>query len=190
MDTPEQDVRITKTRKALSGALLHLLETNSFLRITVNDICREALVSRSTFYVHFYDKFKLLKFCMENFRRGMEDRTSGMNIEARLKEGLQVVYENRRIFRNIFFEDPNQEVQTMFREHFLAMFRELFEQREREGKGPPVPPQAASAFCAGGLAGIILWWIESDYSLPAEDIAAYQYILLSDILPREDGHIS
>ena len=50
-----QDIRITKTHMALSKTLMDLLEKKSFQKITVNDICQDAMVSRSTFYMHFED---------------------------------------------------------------------------------------------------------------------------------------
>ena len=56
----ETDLRVIKT-KALSSSLLQLLEQQLFQTITVNQICDNALVHRTTFYKHFYDKYDLLK---------------------------------------------------------------------------------------------------------------------------------
>ena len=56
--------------KACSGnSLLTLLKGNPFNKITVNDVCTEALVSRSAFYANFKDKYDLLSFCLEIFKR-------------------------------------------------------------------------------------------------------------------------
>lgn len=57
----KEDLRIRKTKKALYSALLALLNRQKFLKITVNDICQEALVSRTAFYDHFQDKYDLLE---------------------------------------------------------------------------------------------------------------------------------
>ncbi|POA00817.1 TetR/AcrR family transcriptional regulator, partial [Staphylococcus carnosus] len=51
------DLRVIKTKRALSDSLFKLLENTMFSSITVNMICEEALVHRTTFYKHFYDKY-------------------------------------------------------------------------------------------------------------------------------------
>ncbi|MBH4729974.1 fatty acid efflux pump transcriptional regulator FarR, partial [Staphylococcus aureus] len=53
----ETDLRVIKTKKALSSSLLQLLEQHLFQTITVNQLCHNALVHRTTFYKHFYDKY-------------------------------------------------------------------------------------------------------------------------------------
>ena len=56
----EKDLRVIKTKRALSQSLYELLEKQPFSTISVNQICNEALVHRTTFYKHFYDKYDLL----------------------------------------------------------------------------------------------------------------------------------
>jgi len=46
-----------------------------------------------------------------------------------------------------------------------------------------IPPSAV--YDANGLAGMIIWWIEQDFSVTVEEMADYQYYLLSDLLPKE-----
>ena len=58
----KEDLRIIKTHKALTSAMFRQLSHRSFEKITVNDLCEEALVSRATFYVYFRDKYDLLKY--------------------------------------------------------------------------------------------------------------------------------
>ena len=50
------DLRQRKTRKLLVEALAQLLEEKSFQELSVTDICRRAMVHRTTFYAHFNDK--------------------------------------------------------------------------------------------------------------------------------------
>lgn len=54
------DLRIVKTRKALFDAFLELVSEKPFDAITVNEICKRALVRRATFYNHFADKYDFL----------------------------------------------------------------------------------------------------------------------------------
>ncbi|MFC6254059.1 TetR/AcrR family transcriptional regulator [Secundilactobacillus hailunensis] len=54
------DKRIIKTERDIKQAFLTLLKTTPFQKISVNQVCDQALVSRSTFYEHFQDKYDLL----------------------------------------------------------------------------------------------------------------------------------
>lgn len=55
-----EDRRIVRSKRALRGALISLMETKGFEAITVNDLCSAADLNRGTFYNHFYDKEHLL----------------------------------------------------------------------------------------------------------------------------------
>lgn len=55
-----EDLRTIKTKKNLSDALILLMKQTNFENIKVADICKYALVNRSTFYNHYQDKYELL----------------------------------------------------------------------------------------------------------------------------------
>ena len=54
-------MRVTRTVRDFQNALLVLLENNSFDHLTVDQICKEALLHRSSFYRYFNDKYDLLE---------------------------------------------------------------------------------------------------------------------------------
>ncbi|AJC95337.1 TetR/AcrR family transcriptional regulator [Staphylococcus hyicus] len=56
----KQDLRIIKTISKLTEVLVALLQTQRYSKITINQICSEAKVHRTTFYKHFKDKNELL----------------------------------------------------------------------------------------------------------------------------------
>ena len=57
----KEDLRITKTRKVLFETLVLLMKEKSFEEIKVSDICKKALINRSTFYSHYQDIYALLE---------------------------------------------------------------------------------------------------------------------------------
>ncbi|QQO10975.1 TetR/AcrR family transcriptional regulator [Breznakiella homolactica] len=184
--SPDQDVRIIKTRRSLGQALVNLLEENSFQKITVNDICREALVSRSTFYVHFYDKYKLLRYCLDEIRKQLERENAQKGPKERLAGGLKLISSKSNIFRNIFAGDSNQELAIMFRTYFSELLLELLKMREKEGGKFPGPLPLMAAFYTSGISGVTLWWIEQGYPISLEEMAACQYRILEDIIPSDN----
>lgn len=56
-----------RTDKAIRQALIKLLKTKSFEKITVQDILDETPVTRSTFYKHYHDKYEIAEKMQEEF---------------------------------------------------------------------------------------------------------------------------
>lgn len=67
------DLRIVKTKKAIRGAFLELMNENGFAKISVKNIIDRALINRSTFYAHYLDKFDLLDEIEKELLDSMED---------------------------------------------------------------------------------------------------------------------
>lgn len=53
------DLRIVKTKKAIREAFLELRRTLPLEKIKVTDICRKALINKTTFYKYYQDVFAL-----------------------------------------------------------------------------------------------------------------------------------
>lgn len=54
------DLRVLKTRKNIRASFINLLLVKDFKDITIQNIIDEALIGRSTFYDHYFDKYDLL----------------------------------------------------------------------------------------------------------------------------------
>lgn len=61
----ENDLRIRKTRKLIRDAFIRLLDRKGFNGITINNIADVAMINRSTFYLHYTDKFDLMEKTIE-----------------------------------------------------------------------------------------------------------------------------
>ena len=68
-ENKQEDRRIQKTKSLLWETLLKQLREKSWESINVRGICAEANVARSSFYLHFNNKFDLLDF---GFSHGTE----------------------------------------------------------------------------------------------------------------------
>ena len=66
-----EDVRITKSKRDLCNALIELMKTNPFKKITVGDICSAAMINKMTFYKHYADKYELLNDVILNFKQSI-----------------------------------------------------------------------------------------------------------------------
>ncbi|MCF0142349.1 MAG: TetR/AcrR family transcriptional regulator [Parasporobacterium sp.] len=54
------DLRVVKTLENIDNALLENLKTKPLNKITVEALCKDARINRTTFYKHYTDKYELL----------------------------------------------------------------------------------------------------------------------------------
>lgn len=62
----------SETKQILDNALLNLLENKPFPKITVNELCEKSMIVRSTFYLHFQDKYELLSYCLDEISKELD----------------------------------------------------------------------------------------------------------------------
>jgi len=74
-ETEKIDPRVLRTRIAIEAAFRQVLAEKSFQAISVQDITEKAGVNRTTFYLHFTDKYALLDYAVDQaFHQEMEKR--------------------------------------------------------------------------------------------------------------------
>lgn len=68
----KRDRRTLYTRKAIQDAFLRVKRKKEYNAITVTDICREAEISRGTFYAHFNNIAEVLDALLDDALVGMD----------------------------------------------------------------------------------------------------------------------
>jgi len=105
----KEDLRVVKTYIALTNALIELLNQRNFGKITVNDLCEEALISRAAFYAHFNDKYDLLNYWLGNLFEQIRNTINDETYEP-LEELINTFFEmHAKVIRNLL-EDANKEI--------------------------------------------------------------------------------
>lgn len=168
---PSGDLRVVKTKRALASALLQLLKKSSFSKITVNDICSLALVSRTTFYLHFEDKYQLLHYCLEQLRGTFELAATENGLRPMLLEMLGQMQKNGAVFKNLLVNDLNPELVQMMAGLMTDRVREKVEQRAARGEGFGAPAEVMVQFVVGGAFSVMRGWVMGDFSLSKEQLA-------------------
>lgn len=74
----KNDLRSIKTRRAINSAFIELIEKMGFSKINVRMIIERAEINRSTFYLHYLDKYDLL----EKFEEGILSGITSIAEEA------------------------------------------------------------------------------------------------------------
>lgn len=91
------DLRVRRTYKLLMESLDELLKQKDFGPITVQEICQQAMVRRTTFYQHFQDKEDFLRWYLkEKFLEAF----SGIDVPKNAQEMNNLMYRFMRDFNN------------------------------------------------------------------------------------------
>ena len=59
--TKKEDLRVKKTKKLIKSSFVELTKTIEYQKITVKDLCDNAMINRNTFYLHYQNKDDLVK---------------------------------------------------------------------------------------------------------------------------------
>lgn len=155
------DLRVRYTREVIQRAFLELLKEKPLNRITVKEVCDRAEINRGTFYKHYLDCYDLMdKIEEQAIARFDEVLASAKDVgeEQTLLVVLRAVMDNRELVERLAARPD--------REHFTRRLAEhYFEHMAQHDT-------IASAFLAGGCAGVIEYWISTGMAEPPERIAA------------------
>ena len=171
------DLRQRKTRKLLVEALAHLLEEKPFQELSVTDICRRAMVHRTTFYAHFNDKQELLRYLLEGLERECAatclpqdpDRSPREYLLTAARNVFQFFAQHRALYRACLNSGADTLAHTLEDCAAGELCRLLSEPRFR-AVSPQVDPQVAAHFYTGAMLSLIRWWLSSDDPLPTSHL--------------------
>ncbi len=160
------DRRYQRTRQFIMEAFTCLLEKKPFDKISINDIADLANINRSTFYLHFVDKYALLDEYIDELLKDMYSQ-SGMlshnpdysDIEHSLTMVLSCLYEKKEVFK-IFFKEENY---PYFQPRFKAIIAGLIAQDTKpQADNDTLEAEFRIQIKTSALAGIIEWWLSSN----------------------------
>lgn len=183
MGNRNESAKVLQTKHLLASQLMELLKNRSLKKISVNDICQGALISRSTFYLHFEDKYRLLQYCFEKEIGRWETSTRGKTAQETILYILDAILGKKEFYYHTFMDEPVQEQIEILHSVFARIFMDKLREKEKAGYELPGPASIVSAFYAGGIATANIQWIRSNFDIPKEEMAECQRKLLSAIFP-------
>jgi AcrR family transcriptional regulator len=178
MRNPESSAKSQQTKKILAEHLISMLENQNFKKITVNDICQHAMISRSAFYLHFEDKYSLLRYCMEMELLRWDDAMQSSDFHSYLVFVLNDILKKRNFYNNTLVSVQDHELYAMFYTLFSNFFTARLEKLLDQEQALPYPVSIISAFYVGGITCSIIQWIKKDFEISVEEMARCQENLL------------
>ncbi len=165
----KEDLRIQKTKKSLRTALMSLLKEKDYEKITVIDICQEALINRMTFYKYYEDKNHLLEDSLETFKNGLikkvESETTLNSIQdvatysyKLLEIVITEILSNEELLI-VFKQSKNFLIYTMITD-IVKEFLSSFLNKINKLKSLKYPIPLISAFIASGSISLFAEWYD------------------------------
>lgn len=176
-----KDRRVVRTEQLIRGAMLTLVREKGFERLTVQEIIDRANVGRATFYAHFDNKDDLLASGFEDLQaslraRQQEAQARGRSIDERVLAYSQEMFahanEYREVFRAMAGRKSGAAVQRILHKLLADLIRDDVKRTVTGGGSGGVPAEAMVQFLAGGMMGLLLWWLDGRMRMPAEDVNA------------------
>lgn len=167
-------------------ALLSLLEKKPFEYITISEICEEAGVNRSTFYLHYENLSDLLRetvsYVIDGFSSYFSVDTQSIATqflncdlqelnfinEKYLYPYLLYIRENKRLFQAILSRPVTFETNVIFQ----RMFDNIFDPILSSFHYPREDRRYVMMFYLNGLTAIVKEWTEDGCERSIDEIAA------------------
>ena len=170
-------------------ALLSLLEKKPFEYVTISELCEEAGVNRSTFYLHYENTADLLKeataYALDDFASyfsvDMESITSKyancdlleLNFinEKYLHPYLSFIKENQRLFAAVLSQPTVFESKAIFQRLFDDVFNPILDRFHY----PKAEQHYVMMYYLNGITAIITEWLKEDCRKNIADISEIIY---------------
>ena len=166
-------------------ALLSLLEKKPFAYITVSELCVEAGVNRSTFYLHYENTSDLLretaKYVLDEFlsyfpsdTKAIAEKVAECDLtelnfieEQYLHPYLSYMKENKRIFSTVL----SQPIAFASEEVFQRMFVHIFDPILERFRYPEQDRKYVMMYYLNGVTAIVSQWMKDDCEKEMEEIS-------------------
>ena len=174
-----EDRRVQRTHQLLRTALFALIQEKGFEKLSVQDILDRANVGRATFYAHFDNKEDLLLSGFDDFREALRQRqraarssptTLDEQAFAFSRDMIAHVDEYRHLFKAMAGKRSGAAIQNVFRKLVVDLVRDDLKAMVPGNRSRHAVTDGVVEFIAGGLFGLIHWWLESKDRLSIEEM--------------------
>jgi AcrR family transcriptional regulator len=192
------DRRVARTRRLLQQALFKLTAEKGYTAVTVEDICREADVGRSTFYTHYPDKDCLRKATIDEHMRALEARSAEPHSQqnAKVFSFCGPVFEHAHAAREThraLMGGQKREMPEEIRNWISGQIRrELVNLQACDKNGARL--EIETRFIVGAFFEMMHWWLEEDTGFSPAEInqaflqLAFKGVNAACLIPASENH--
>jgi AcrR family transcriptional regulator len=160
------DPRARRTRARLGTALIELMAKKPLDQVKVQEVLDRAAVGRSTFYLHFSDKYDLFLSQLEMFCGVMSTMLSANQEKSHrvvpVEEMFAHVGDQKGFYRDLGAAGRLVDFFELAQGYFARGIEQRLHESGRLKKLSKREVTARSAALAGSLLSLLQWWMDHD----------------------------
>lgn len=173
----KEDRRVARTKKDLKNAFLSLLETTTDIKqISITDIVEKADYNRTTFYVHYSDKYDLLEDISQDTINGFlhafrepyqTDQEIQLNkLPLTAIRIFNYIKENSNLFSTLF----SNPIFVAFPKKFVKAIEQIFKDEITyiDDKILHIDKELHIRSTSYSILGLVQYWIDQDFQYSQE----------------------
>lgn len=137
-----------------------------FDKISVNDICEEALVSRSTFYKNYIDKYDLLRSYLQAIRQNIRNKVGDFDDIQYIHFFVDFVFDNLILLKHILIGSNTELIQMFVDITQKGLYLKL--QKIKNGDRITEQDEILLNFFSGGVTYILVSQLEKGFPIGKE----------------------
>ena len=172
------DLRVVKTLKQIDRALLACLAESPFEKITVEQLCKAALINRSTFYKYYTSKYDLMERylarALDGFRRQVDvtfvnaspETIQNLLYQKNFENTLNFLYKHKAEY-TLLWSIPLEE--GVFGRMVEAVHDAILEKLDAQDPPDPYADLYARLF-ASDMMTLVWWWFHYEGRITAKEV--------------------
>lgn len=170
-DDVPTDARQVRSRAALTGAMLALLEEKPFDQVTIREISARAGTGYATFFRHYPTKEALLADIAAEEIADLLAMTTPVLYDVNSLESTKALCRNVAAQRKLWAALLTGGAASTVREEFIRQARELAQDAARPESW--LPADLGVVYGTGGTIDLLAWWLSQDeHDYEPEEIAS------------------
>lgn len=178
----KQDPRVIKTLRQIDEALLNSLKETSFEKITIEMICKKALINRSTFYKYYEDKYVLLSDFLDRTLSEFKEyakvdfvMATPYNIDGEIYQSLfrnliQHVYSKKDTYLVLWHSNLNRNIWLEMTQIIQKRILETLNSTSVIKPENKIYLDLFATLFASNLMTELEWWLKNDSTITLEDL--------------------
>lgn len=170
----KQNQRVKLTKELLKNSLIKLMSKKQIRKITIKEICENAEINRSTFYLYYTDQYQLLNEIEKELIDNCQENLKNIDAYSRnlqyLVALLDYIKERSDIFKILLCNQDSLSFQTAFIETSLLQLQLKLSFNNSDNYSEMVANYIYNYLIMGCLS-MIKKWIEADFDMSSKDMA-------------------
>ncbi|MFT8450245.1 MAG: TetR/AcrR family transcriptional regulator, partial [Lentilactobacillus hilgardii] len=192
----KSNLKVLRTEASIQNAFIKVCEKKGFTKMTINDIATTASISRGTFYLHYVDKFDMLKKYQTNLLCAVTDIFNNypkpQTLETKEKyvgnqnafyKLFDYLYSHRQL-TNVLLQIPDSNIINRIKEIIANEIKANLTNKSRLNNNDIIPTDYAREIILQNILVIITFWLSKPS--PEKPQAAFDIFLKSRTLSPID----